>query len=41
MASGDTHVFFYGYSVNGAPQAVLRLELRYFTTSYQMRSAAK
>jgi hypothetical protein len=38
MASGDTHVFFYGYSLSGAPMAVLRLELRHFTSSYQVRA---
>jgi hypothetical protein len=38
MASGDTHVLFYGYAVGGNALAVLRLELRYVTPNYQVRA---
>jgi uncharacterized protein YjiK len=39
MASGDNHFIFYGYS--GASTVVLRVQLRFYNGSYQVRAAAQ
>ena len=38
MANGDVHTLFSGYSGSGASLAVLRLELRFSGSSYQVRA---